>query len=68
MKRDDWMLLGGATSQSTSGQQSNSGAGDLPMDMGVPTLASTGSTDFFSDLGMERQRKPRPDAPDPEKV
>jgi hypothetical protein len=43
----------------------------LPEDMGAPSQAKSGAAagiDFFSDLGTERTRKPRPEVPNPEKV
>lgn len=74
LKRDEWMLMGpGAPTEpaSTSRTHASTGVEPLTEDYGdAPDNPRTlgGGVDFFSDLGTERKKKPRPDVPDPEKV
>ncbi|KAJ8080393.1 Pre-mRNA-splicing factor cwf19 [Marasmius tenuissimus] len=78
LKRDDWMLPPGASSSSDPADRAPSSAlPRIPMEddsltegygetsKGSRTLG--GDVDFFSSMGTERQKKPRPDRPDPEK-
>jgi hypothetical protein len=73
LKRDDWMLMGSAgpsTSTSVAAHASTRASG-IPDDMGAPELAGPSTSthgDFFSEMGTERKRKPKPDVPDPEKA
>ena len=70
--RDEWMLM----PESTLVAPSRS-AGDTPMDEDptdgygestTNTRTLGGTVDFFSSLGTERKKQPRPDRPDPDKV
>lgn len=79
MKRDDWMMLPPeATIISEISRPDPSRI--TPMDVGeesyteeygdLPSNSRTGAggVDFFSSLGTERKKPPRPDRPDPDKV
>ncbi|KAL0576052.1 Pre-mRNA-splicing factor cwf19 [Marasmius crinis-equi] len=77
VKRDDWMLPPGASSSSDVGRRVPPSIPQIPIEddsltegygetsRGARTLG--GDVDFFSSMGTERQKKPRPDRPDPEK-
>jgi hypothetical protein len=74
LKRDDWMLLEPTVTSSDIAETRSRfppGTNTIPRDINSPSVgepSALASKDFFSDLGTERKRKPRPDAPDPEKV
>ncbi|KAH9080441.1 CwfJ C-terminus 1-domain-containing protein-like protein [Lactarius deliciosus] len=74
LKRDDWMLEPPAGSSASpvvrdprleGGDESlTEGYGEQP----TGARALGGGVDFFSSLGKERERKPKPDLPDPDKL
>lgn len=75
LKRDDWMLEQPSTSSSTPpvmpSPQLEGGDESLTDGYGEPSTSSRtlgGGIDFFSGLGKERERKPKPDLPNPDKV
>lgn len=73
LKRDDWMMLdsAGPSTSVLSGALGSSGTSGIPDDMGASGWAELGhspGSDLFSDMGIERKRKLRPEVPDPEKV
>ena len=74
LKRDDWMLEPSASSfESPAMSRSRLDGGDesLTDGYGEPSTSARtlgGGIDFFSDLGKERERKPKPELPNPDKV
>ncbi|KAH7890545.1 CwfJ C-terminus 1-domain-containing protein-like protein [Phlebopus sp. FC_14] len=76
LQRDEWMLLppSGTSEASSSSRplarQLPTGDESLTEGYGEPAASGRtlgGGVDFFSSLGTERQRKPRPDKPDADK-
>lgn len=74
LKRDDWMLEPSTSSvESPAMSRSRLDGGDesLTDGYGEPSTSARtlgGGIDFFSGLGKERERKPKPDLPNPDKV
>jgi hypothetical protein len=74
LKRDDWMLEPSTSSTTPplmSRPQPEGGDETLTDGYGEPSTSSRtlgGGVDFFSSLGKERERKPKPDLPNPDKV
>jgi hypothetical protein len=74
LARDDWMLDPGDSKLSEHmllAGQAPAGVDGFTEGFGDASgnqRATNGGIDFFSSLGAERTRKPRPEAPDPEKV
>ncbi|KAI0057848.1 hypothetical protein BV25DRAFT_1841423 [Artomyces pyxidatus] len=71
LKRDEWML--DPSTATTSAPRAALPAGDEGLtegygesSQGARTLG--GGVDFFSSLGTERQKKPRPEKPNPDKL
>ncbi|KAI0300190.1 CwfJ C-terminus 1-domain-containing protein-like protein [Russula brevipes] len=74
LKRDDWMLeppMASVASPGASHSQLEGRDESLTDGYGEPsTSAKTlgGGIDFFSNLGKEKERKPKPDLPNPDKL
>jgi hypothetical protein len=74
LKRDDWMLEPSTSSAAPpmmSRPQLDGGDESLTDGYGEPSASSRnfgGEIDFFSNLGKEKKRKPKPDLPNPDKV
>lgn len=74
LKRDDWMLetpVGSAASPVISRPPPDAADESLTEGYGEPSIGARtlgGGIDFFSSLGKERERKPKPDLPNPDKV
>jgi hypothetical protein len=73
LKREDWMLEPSTSSAESPGMSRQFEGGDesLTDGYGEPstnTRALGGGIDFFSSLGKEKERKPKPDRPNPDKV
>jgi len=74
LKRDDWMLepsTSSVASPEVSRLQVEAGDESLTDGYGEPSTSSRtlgGGIDFFSNLGKEKERKPKPDLPNPDKV
>ncbi len=74
LKRDDWMLepsTSSAVPPMMSRPQLDGRDESLTDGYGEPSASSRslgGGTDFFSNLGREKERKPKPDLPNPDKV
>jgi len=74
LKRDDWMLelsTSSAVPPTMSCPQLDGGDESLTDGYGGPPASSRnlgGGIDFFSSLGREKERKPKPDLPNPDKV
>lgn len=77
LQRDEWMLLPSSDAPRSS-SSSRPLAQQLPTgddsytdgyaESSVAGRTPGGAVDFFSSLGTEKKRKPRPDKPDPDKV
>ncbi|KAI9509198.1 CwfJ C-terminus 1-domain-containing protein-like protein [Russula earlei] len=73
LKRDDWMLgpsTSAVESHAVSRPQVENADESLTDGYGEPSTSSRtlgGGIDFFSSLGKEKVRKPKPDLPDPDK-
>ena len=72
LKRDEWMLMPESNLPAPASSTSSIPTNDDPMDgYGEPsTNARTtgGTVDFFSSLGTERKKPPRPERPNPDQV
>ncbi|KAI0304345.1 CwfJ C-terminus 1-domain-containing protein-like protein [Multifurca ochricompacta] len=74
LKRDDWMLdpsVGSTTSPATFYPIREGGDESLTEGYGEPSTRPRtlgGGIDFFSGLGKEREKKAKPDLPDPDKL
>jgi hypothetical protein len=74
LKRDDWMLepsTSSAVPPMMSLPQLDGGDESLTDGYGEPSASGRnpgGGIDFFSSLGKEKERKPKPDLPNPDKV
>lgn len=74
LKRGDWMLEPSTSSAAPpmmSRPQLDGGDESLTDGYGEPSTSSRnfgGGIDFFSNLGKEKERKPKPDLPNPDKV
>ena len=74
IKRDDWMLepsTSSVTPPVMSRPQLDGGDESLTDGYGEPSTSTRtlgGGVDFFSSLGKEKERKPKPDIPNPDKV
>ena len=74
LKRDDWMLeppVGSSASPVVRDPRLEGGNESLTEDYGEQATGARtlgGGIDFFSNLGKERERKPKPDVPNPDKV
>lgn len=71
LKRDDWMLEPSAAPLAIPRPQLDGGDESLTDGYGEPSTSSRnvgGGVDFFSSLGKEKERKPKPDLPNPDKV
>ncbi|KAN0123487.1 Protein similar to CwfJ C-terminus 1 domain containing protein [Russula decolorans] len=74
LKRDDWMLEASTSSAvppMMSRPQLDGGDESLTDGYGEPSTSSRdlgGGIDFFSSLGKEKERKPKPDVPNPDKL
>jgi hypothetical protein len=74
LKRDDWMLEPSTSSvapPAMSRPQLEGGDETLTDGYGEPSTSTRtlgGGIDFFSNLGKERERKPKPEVPNPDKV
>ena len=74
LTRDDWMLepsTSSAAPLTMSRLQLDGGDESLTDGYGEPSASSRtleGGVDFFSSLGKEKERKPKPDLPNPDKV
>lgn len=74
LKRDEWMLMppsAPSVPEDTSrleplGREESYAEGYGEPSQNVRTTA--GNVDFFSSLGTEKKKKPKPDVPDPDKV
>jgi len=71
-KRDDWMLESSTSSTAPPTMSQLDGGDESFTDgYGEPSASSRnlgGGIDFFSGLGKEKERKPKPDLPNPDKV
>ncbi|TBU47785.1 CwfJ C-terminus 1-domain-containing protein-like protein [Dichomitus squalens] len=69
--RDEWMLMPETTllapSPSNGGTPMNEDPTDGYGEPSANTRTLGGTVDFFSSLGTERKKQPRPDRPDPDK-
>jgi hypothetical protein len=74
LKRDDWMLepsTSSIESPAISRHQFEAGDESLTDGYGEPSTSARtlgGGIDFFSSLGKEKERKPKTDLPNPDKV
>jgi len=74
LKRDDWMLepsTSSIESPATSRPQFDGGDESLTDGYGEPSTSARtlgGGVDFFASLGKEKERKPKPEQPNPDKV
>jgi hypothetical protein len=71
LRRDDWMLEPSVESLAMSRPQFEGGDESLTDGYGEPSTSARtlgGGVDFFSSLGKEKERKPKPDLPNPDKV
>ncbi|KAG1879104.1 CwfJ C-terminus 1-domain-containing protein-like protein [Suillus subluteus] len=77
LQRDEWMLMpsGGVAEPLNSSRSSArglpTGGETITEDYGETSSSQrtpAGGVDFFSSLGTERKRPPRPDKPDPDKI
>jgi hypothetical protein len=74
LKRENWMLepsTSSAAPQTMSLPQLDGGDESLTDGYGEPSASSRnlgGGIDFFLSLGKEKERKPKPDLPNPDKV
>jgi hypothetical protein len=73
LKRDDWMLAPSTSSAEPPAMSRQFEGGDESLTEGygepsTSTRALEGGIDFFSSLGKEKERKPKPDLPNPDKV
>lgn len=71
LKRDDWMLEPSAAPPAIPRSQLDGGDESLTDGYGEPSTSSRnlgGGVDFFSSLGKEKERKPKPELPNPDKV
>lgn len=74
LKRDDWMLepsTSSVESPAMSRHQLEGGDEALTDGYGEPSTSARtlgGGIDFFASLGKEKERKPKPDLPNPDKV
>jgi len=77
LKRDDWMLLPPSTSIATPDAVSRRPRPQSDIDESLTEVYGDsisnsrnlgGGIDFFSSLGTEKQKPPRPSRPDPDKV
>ncbi|KAH9980197.1 CwfJ C-terminus 1-domain-containing protein-like protein [Lactifluus volemus] len=74
LKRDDWMLeasIDSAASPVTSHPRPEAADESLTEGYGEPSTSARtlgGGIDFFSSLGKEREKKPKPDLPNPDKL
>jgi hypothetical protein len=74
LKRGDWMLepsTSSAVPPTKSRPQLDGGDESLTDGYGEPSAGSrnlVGGIDFFSNLGKEKERKPKPEVPNPDKV
>ncbi|KAI1789572.1 CwfJ C-terminus 1-domain-containing protein-like protein [Ganoderma leucocontextum] len=71
LKRDEWMLMPQsdlpAPASSTGGTPMNEDPMDGYGELSTNARTTGGTVDFFSSLGTERKKPPRPDRPDPDK-
>ncbi|KAF4617441.1 hypothetical protein D9613_005999 [Agrocybe pediades] len=77
LRRDDWMMAPPTSEATTSSTDRSRG---LPIDLGEESLldgygepsssarTTGGGVDFFSSLGTERKKPPKPDQADPDKL
>lgn len=73
LRRDDWMLETSTSSAPPAISRPHLDGGDesLTDGYGEPSTSSRNlgaGVDFFSSLGKEKERKPKPDFPNPDKV
>jgi hypothetical protein len=69
LKRDDWMLA--PSTSSVEPRRLEGGDESLTEGYGEPSTSARtleGGIDFFSSLGKEKEKKPKPDLPNPDKV